>query len=240
MTIPNCITIPSLPPPKEITLPGGATLSQVLAAGSEIPDSLDSATNLLSQAAPAMAPLVPMFNILDAVIAVFNAVKAVPDSLGPPPDPSVLAELIPEAAKKVDALLKLIPQLSVPLLVVGIIDCIIAFLEGIKSQLEAIVEQFAQIADAATKADELGDANLALVVDCANDNVSIQLQAMNDSLGPMNQLIGVLNIFLGLIGLPEVPAFGALLESGDPAQALEPIDQVVTLLTNLRSAVPVP
>jgi len=121
MAVPECITIPTLPPPKEITFPGGATLSQVLAAGSEIPDPIDSVTNLLAQANAGLAPRVPVFNIIDAVIAVFNCIKAIPDSLGPPPDPTKLAECIPDLAEKVDALLKLIPQLSVPLLVVGII-----------------------------------------------------------------------------------------------------------------------
>jgi len=240
MAVPECITIPALPPPKEITFPGGATLSQVLAAGSEIPDPLDMVTNLLGQANAAMAPLVPVFNVIDAVIATFNCIKAIPDSLGPPPDPTKLAECIPELAEKVDALLKLIPQLSVPLLVVGIIDCIIDFLKGIKQQLEAIIDKLVEVANAATKADELGDAKLKLVVECAEENVNIQLQAMNESLGPINKLIAILNIFLGLIGLPEVPELGSLLESGDPEQALQPLDDVVKLLTDIRNAVPVP
>jgi len=232
MAVPECIKIPSLPTPKEITFPGGATLSQVLAAGSEIPDPLDMVTNLLAQANSALAPLVPVFNIIDVVIALFDCVKAIPDSLGPPPDPTAIAKCIPDLAEKAAKLLKLIPQLSVPLLVVGIIDCIIDFLKGIKQQLQAIIDQLIEIANAATKADELGDANLQLVVDCANENIGIQLQAMNDSLGPINKLIAVLNIFL--------PELGSLLESGDPEQALQPLDDVVKLLTDIRNAVPVP
>jgi len=240
MAVPECITIPTLPPPKEITFPGGATLSQVLAAGSEIPDPLDSVTNLLAQANAGLAPLVPVFNILDTVIALFNCVKAIPDSLGPPPDPTKLAECIPDLAKKVDELLKLIPQLSVPLLVVGIIDCIIEFLKGIKQQLEAIIERLIEIANAATRASELGDAQLQLVVECAEDNINIQLEAMQQSFEPINKLIAVLNIFLGLLGLPEVPELGSLIESGNPEAALQPLDDTVKLLTDIRNAVPVP
>jgi len=240
MGLPECITIPSLPPPKEITFPGGATLGQMLAAGSEIPDPLDSVTNLLAQANSALAPLVPIFNIIDVVIALFDCVKAIPDSLGPPPDPTAIAKCIPDLAEKAAKLLELIPQLSVPLLIIGIIDCIIQFLEGIKQQVQAIIDRLVAIASAASKADELGDANLQLVVDCAKGNIDIQLQAMNDSLGPINQLIAVLNIFLGLLGLPEVPDLGALIESGDPDAAFEPLDQTIDLLKNIRDAVPVP
>jgi len=240
MAVPECINIPSLPAPKDITFPGGATLGQVLAAGSQIPDPLDSVTNLLAQANAAMAPLVPVFNIIDTVIALFNCVKAIPDSLGPPPDPTKLAECIPDLAKKVDELLKLIPQLSLPLLIVGIIDCLIEFLKGIKQQLEALIERLIEIANAATRAAELGDTQLQLVVDCAEDNINIQLEAMQQSFAPINKLIAVLNIFLGLLGLPEVPELGSLIESGNPEAALQPLDDTVKLLTDLRNAVPVP
>lgn len=167
-----------------------------------------------------MAPLVPVFNIIDTVIALFNCVKAIPDSLGPSPDPTKLAECIPDLAEKASKLLKLIPQLSVPLLVIGIIDCLIDFLQGVKQQLESTIDKLIEIANAATKADELGDAKLHLVVECADENFNIQLQAMNESFGPINKLIALLNIFLGLLGLPEVPELGSLIESGNPEAAL--------------------
>jgi hypothetical protein len=81
MAIPECKPIPRLPAPRQIVFPGGAALSQVLAAGSEIPGGLDAATNLLAQASPAMAPLMPIFNIIGAVLALVECVQAVPDAL---------------------------------------------------------------------------------------------------------------------------------------------------------------
>lgn len=240
MVVPECITIPSLPAPKDITFPGGATLGQVLAAGSQILDPRDMVTNLLGQANAAMTPLVPVFNVIDTVIALFNCVKAIPDSLGPPPDPTKLAECIPDLAKKLDEFLKLIPQLSLPLLTVGIIDCLIEFLKGIKQQLEAIIERLIEIANAVTRAAEFGDPQLQLVVECAEDNINIQLEAMQQSFGPINKLSAVPNIFLGILGLPEVPELGSLIESGNAAAALQPLDDTVRLRTDIRNAVPVP
>ena len=99
MSLPICIEIPELPDPISITLPGGVSMESI---------------NLLEQLQPALAPLVPLFNIVDTVVALFNCIKAIPEVIGPPPDPTILAACIPELAEKVNALLKLIPQLSLP------------------------------------------------------------------------------------------------------------------------------
>ena len=100
MPLPICIEIPEIPDPFSLTLPGGVSIEHI---------------NLMEVIQPALTPLVPVFNIIDTVVAVFNCIKAIPDSLGPPPDPTALAACLPDLAEKVDKLLKLIPQLSLPL-----------------------------------------------------------------------------------------------------------------------------
>ncbi len=107
MPLPICIEIPEIPDPFQITLPGGVTMEHI---------------NLMEVIQPALTPLVPLFNIIDTVVAVFNCIKAIPDTLGPPPDPTAIAACIPELAEKVNALLRLIPQLSLPYTIIGIID----------------------------------------------------------------------------------------------------------------------
>ena len=108
MPLPICLEIPELGDPPVITLPGGVSIQQF---------------NLMEAIQPALTPLMPVFDIIDTVVAVFNCVKAIPDSLGPPPDPTALAACIPELAEKVSKLLKLIPQLSLPSTIIGIITC---------------------------------------------------------------------------------------------------------------------
>ena len=66
MPLPICIEIPELPDPFSITLPGGVSMESI---------------NLMEQIQPALTPLVPVFNIIDTVVAVFNCVKAIPDTL---------------------------------------------------------------------------------------------------------------------------------------------------------------
>lgn len=50
---------------------------------------------------PALAPLKPVFDIIDTVVAVFACLKAIPDAFGPPPDPSKLVQALEDLAKKV-------------------------------------------------------------------------------------------------------------------------------------------
>jgi hypothetical protein len=113
-----------------------------------------------------------VFDIIDTVVAVFNCVKAIPDSLGPPPDPTALAACIPELAEKVSKLLKLIPQLSLPYTIIGIIDLVIDTLRQARDQLLHLQQQMQQILGAIDRATELEDAGLMAITSCAQANVA--------------------------------------------------------------------
>ena len=216
-----------------ITFPGGAEMCVQIPG---VPDPTDVSKQLLAQANAALAPLVPVFNIIDAIIALFNCVKAIPDSLGPPPDPTALANCIPDLAEKVDKLLKLIPQLSIPVLIAGLIDVLLFYLEGLRGQLQAIIAAQVRIAAAATRAAELGNVQLRTVVDCAEASMDAYLQNLNESVKPLNRLVGVLNLFLQLVGLSPLPDLANL---GDDAEAaLTPLDLVIQKLQTARAALP--
>lgn len=224
MSLPICIEIPELEPPFDLTLPGGVQIQHL---------------NLMEVIQPALTPLVPIFDIIDTVVAVFNCIKAIPDSLGPPPDPTVLAACLPDLAKKVDKLLKLIPQLSLPLTIVGLIDLVIDTLLQARSMLLHLQQQVVQILGTIDRATELEDAGLMAIAQCAQANVAQEAANVGKSLASMGKLIGILNLFLGMVGLPEVPDLTDL--AGRPLdQAVEPLDAIVGQLRTVRSAVPVP
>jgi len=216
-----------------VTFPGGAEMCVQIPG---VPDPTDVSKQLLAQANAALAPLVPVFNIVDAMLALFKCVKAIPDSLGPPPDPTKLAECIPDLAEKIDKLLKLIPQLSIPVLIAGLIDVLLFYLEGLRGQLQAIIAAQVRIAAAATRAAELGNVQLRTVVDCANTSMDAYLQNLNEGMKPLNRLVGLLNLFLQLAGLPAIPDLGNL---GDDAEAaLAPLDAVIDSLKTIRAGLP--
>ncbi len=224
MPLPICIEIPEIPDPFQITLPGGVTMEHI---------------NLMEVIQPALTPLVPLFNIIDTVVAVFNCIKAIPDTLGPPPDPTAIAACIPELAEKVNALLRLIPQLSLPYTIIGIIDLVIDTLRQARSQLLHLQQQIVQILGAIDRATELEDAGLMAITSCAQANVAQEAANVGKSLASLGKLIGLLNLFLGMVGGPEVPDLSDL--AGRPLDdAIAPIDAIIETLQGVRDAVPVP
>src|SRR5512138_1827791 len=224
MTLPICIEIPPLAEPMKLSLPGGVTLERI---------------NLLEIVQPALSPLMPLFNIIDALMALFECVKAIPEALGPPPDPKKLVECMPEVAKKVSALLRLLPQMSLPYLVKDVIDLILDTLKQVRGQLVQLQEQMQEITHATTRASELGDARLMAIIACAQANVAQEAANLGKMLASLGKLIALLNVFLGMLGLPEAPDLSKL--SGLPLdKVLEPIDALIKVFEAVKKAVPLP
>ena len=61
MALPICIPVDEIPDPFSITLPGGVTMESI---------------NLMEQIQLALT----LFNIIDTVVAIFNCIKAIPDT----------------------------------------------------------------------------------------------------------------------------------------------------------------
>lgn len=224
MALPICIEIPEIPDPFQLTLPGGVTIEHI---------------NLMQIIQPALTPLVPLFDIIDTIVAVFNCVKAIPDSLGPPPDPTALAACLPDLAEKVSKLLKLIPQLSLPLLIVRLIDLVIDTLRQARSELMHLQQQVQQILGVIDRATNLDDAGLMAIAQCAQANVAQEAANVGKSLAALGKLIGLINLFLGMVGGPEIPDLSNL--AGRPLDdVIPPIDAIIEALQTARSAVPVP
>lgn len=224
MTIPLCIEIAELQDPFQLTLPGGIDIEHI---------------NLLDIVQPALTPLVPLFDIVDTVVAVFNCIKAIPDSLGPPPDPTAIAACLPDLAEKLDKLLKLIPALSLPYTVIGLIDLLIDALERARNMLLHLQNQMQQILNVIDRATELDDAGLMAIAQCAQGNVAQEAANVGKMLSSLGKLIGLINLFMGMIGGPEIPDLSDL--SGQPLDEVIPaIDAIVNQLKAARDAVPVP
>ena len=79
MPLPNledsCVELTVTPQNLSLTFPGGAALA------AQLPDPMQLSKQLMAQANAALAPLVPVFNVIDTVLALFQAVKAIPDAI---------------------------------------------------------------------------------------------------------------------------------------------------------------
>ena len=224
MALPICIEIPEIPEPFNLTLPGGIQIEHI---------------NLMEVIQPALTPLVPIFDIIDTVVAVFNCIKAIPDTLGPPPDPTAIAACLPDLAEKVAKLLKLIPQLSIPLTIVGLIDLVIDTLLRARSEIMHLQQQMQQILGVIDRATNLDDAGLMAIAQCAQANVAQEAANVGKSLAALGKLIGLINLFMGMVGGPEIPDLSNL--AGRPLDdVVPPLNAIVDALKTARDAVPVP
>ncbi len=230
-----CIELTVTPQNLSLTFPGGAEMNAQL-PDIGIPDPMQLSKQLMAQANAALAPLVPVFNVIDTVLALFKTVKAIPDAITSL-NPGKITEALPDLAKKASKLLKLVPQLSVPLMIVGLIDVLLSFLDGLSGQLRAIIDQEVRIQQAETRAAELGNAQLQVVVDSSKGHVAAQMQSLAESAAPVNRLIALINVFMELAGLGKLPDLSDLGTNAEAA--LAPIEQMVKTLKQARASIPV-
>lgn len=222
-----CVDLPDIPSAEDICLPGGICLSYVWDAIGKIPSAADVNMDFFSQLGPALTPLVPVFNILDTVLAIFKCVKAVPDSIIKL-DPFELIECIPALVKLIDQLLKLIPQLSIPKMIKAALKNMARLLRAVAADFLYIQSQQQRIADMIDRAADLNDVHMNGFLVCAQQDLQGSVASTAEALKGIGRVILLINIFISLIGAEEIPCFGSLVEDNS-----DNLDAVIDLLTTL-------
>lgn len=217
-----------------IQIPGGVELCASFPT--LIPPTNDELVRqLFAQLNAAMAPLNPIFNIIDAIAQIFECAKAAATG-----DIEEIVKCIPLLAQKVNKLLALLPQYCVPLMIVQIIDALIVYIGGQLGQFERQREYFNRILAAELAATKPGNVALQIVTNCAKHDLDAFFQNLNAGNAPVNRLIGTINFFLHLIGVTEcIPAIGAVtIDTIDPAVVA--MQKLLEFLVLLRRIIPVP
>lgn len=227
-----CIDLSTGPGELCVVFPGGSKLCAQVGYGFGDPTEITQA--LIAQVNGALAPMIPIFDLIDLAKRIADCLQAIPDAITSL-DPTPILQCMPELVKKLNALLQLLPITSVPLLVKSILDVMIQELIGLKLELSTIIRQQQRIMDAATKAAKVG--SLRLVVDCAEANNMVRLENLNASLKPLNRLVGMLNLLLNQVGLPCIPTFASIAEAAIGQLAI--IDNGITILEQIKAAIPV-
>ena len=225
-----CITLPDIPTADKICLRGGLCLEYIWDGIGKIPHVADVPLAFFGQIGPAMAPLKPFFNLLETVLSIFNCVKAIPDAITSL-NPSELLQCIPAMAKAVDQVLKLIPQLSIPKMVIALIKNLATLLRGVASDLSYIQSQFDRIGDMIDRAADLNDHKLNGFLVCAQEDLATTNLSTAEALRGVGSIVLLVNVFMSLFGGPEIPCFGELMSSNLSAGT----DVVIDLLTGLAS-----
>jgi hypothetical protein len=219
-----------------VTFPGGTRVCAQF--GYELGDPTEIVKSLIAQVNSALAPLGPFFDMLDCLKKIVDCVQAIPDSLGPPPDPTAIADCLPGLLEAINKLLKLVPPFPIFQLVGEILDVLITFLVGLRGTIQTLILKQGRLLAGATRAAELGNIDLATAIDCAQGNLEVQVQNLNIGLGAINRLVGVVNLLMELAGLGCLPPFGELAAAS--LDALQPIDDLIAFLQGVRAAIPAP
>lgn len=227
-----CFGIGTAAGDKCIVMPGGVEVcasipSLVPVTGAEL------VQDLLGKLNTAMAPLQPIFSIIDAVIAVFDCIKATATL-----NPRKILQCIPNLAERINKLLELVPQMSIPVMVKGFIDCLILYLESLAANIQRSQAYFNRII-AAGEASANTDIELGPIIDCATGDVDQLLVFMGEQSAPINRLIGLINAFLKLLGLPCIPSMGSPSLSDGFLLLIDKLIDFLQFLSNLL-VIPLP
>lgn len=232
-----CVALP-VNDPLCITFPGGAKICAQFPGLT--PDPMSFSLSLLGNLNSALAPLQVVFDIINVLVDIVNCVKAVPGILGPPPNPTKLIQCFPQLAKDLAKLLGILPPLSIPLMVAGIIQALLAFLKGLRNQILVILKKLLRLLSAQLRVQVTGSVQLQTAIDCESANLAGFLVAMSLAAEPITCLIALLNALLGLAGLPSINITLAVGVDPSAIEAfLTPLDDIIAVLEAILAGLPI-
>lgn len=217
-----CVPIPEFPKELCLTLPGGVEFCNT--TGHLQLGSFEYARAALAQMNPALAPLGPIFKVIDAILSVQKCLSVIPDILGPPPNPKKLKDALEDLAEKMLLVAKLAPIFSVPLMVLQMIDVFIATLEAGASEMLSLARYVQRLQQAQLVATQ--SPGLLPIIKCAQSSKDVQMSNLEHMFGTINPTIDMINLFAALAQLrtgfpiprfegvmpPEPILFGTLLQ----------------------------
>ncbi|MCP4573338.1 MAG: hypothetical protein GY838_13365 [bacterium] len=183
--------------------------------------------SIMSQLGPALAALQPALILIDAVTALFTVLERAPEI---PVDPAGFIEALNEARQKIAKVATLIPQLSVPLMVITTISACAKY-------LTAVIEQLTEVATATASAQALmdqavlaGDTALQTEAQCALNNAATMTAHAGAALGPVTGILGSISSLISFLPAPvDLPSMPDPADMGaqEMIDALEPIIAVL-------------
>lgn len=234
--VPPTVPVPSpAAAPLTLSLPGGLRVSGVPTQVGAT--SLTQALALVSAAGPAMAPLAPAFTLIDAMLSVKDFAQAVPEIIT---NPGAVVEAGAKLAQKIGKLASLVPQLSVPVMVADVLDAVILLLRGLADELQGISAEEARIESVVAVASTLPPGAreaLLQVVASARAATGVRRADVQTALAGAGPLLGIVNAFVGLLGLPGVE-IELDASSGSAADAVTALEAAVDILRAFRRSLP--
>lgn len=184
-----------------ITLPGGAVVQGIAPQIGTSP--LESSRATISAATAALAPLGAIFAVIEAALSLIDFAKTVPKVVT---NPSDVIEAVSKVVKKAGKLASLVPQLSVPIMVLNVVDLVLLNLDG----LSAEVVQLQEFEERIVRAEALSETvpSLGPIANDARAQLNARRSQLSCALTDTQPLIGTISKLGRLIGLPPITLEG--------------------------------
>lgn len=213
-----------------VSMPGGMVIQGTTPGLGSSP--LEVARATIASANGALAPLGPFFSMLDVLMSVIDFAKSVPKVVM---NPGAVAQAVVDLLKKAAKLANLIPQLSIPLMILGIIDVLIAFLVGLQTEVESLTNLQTRLDAVITQS-----ATVPALVPIAT-SVTAQIAARQSqiscAMGDVQPLLTVMSILMKLIGLPPIELSGDT--GGSLSELNDLLETLIDVLTSIRATIPI-
>lgn len=218
-------------------LPGGGKICVNLPEVN-LPDPMEIAMAFIAQINTALAPLMPVFVLLDVVMALVECILALPKSILPP-NPQPIIACIEKLVVTLAALFNLVPLLSIPSTIKALIGAFIAFFQGLRAQIEAIILKRVQINADLASGQSLGIQSMIDAANCNLNFLNAHMANLNEAMAPVIALIKLVNHFLCILGLTPIPTFASIGADTSAAEViLEPIDATIAFLQTVYALIP--
>jgi hypothetical protein len=245
MAIVECPTIVEPVPAPGVTIPAIGRIEAVKSQIDQAPRPYDLAAALLAQVNPVMAPFNFILKLLEAVFAIFDALKSVTN-------PFKLARALKKVASALASLTNFLPGVPWVKLVRDMIDLFVAILNGIVAVIEAWVRDINSMRNAFVARDNTpADQELLNMIACTKGLLNSSINGVNDTLGAfatalemIGKLVEILASFMpggvaqGLVdAIARVVALPAELvglgTAIDDAESTDDLDAILGLMEDL-------
>jgi hypothetical protein len=225
---PSCKAIPDVPAQLSVTLPGGLAVTSMPVAQGAVMTASNAVQSVLVQLGPALAALQPVFVLIDTVTALKDTVQAIPGLIAG--DAETFMDAVSRVVSGVGKLAGMAPAASVPVLIRDAVKVITAAIDAMLGELAVLQSMVAQANDIRALADTMPQevaSGLLSQAECIDEQGAVLLEHAIVSLGPVGNLIAILNSLAELASMPGLPELADLSGAG--------LDEVVTALNALKS-----
>lgn len=218
----------------QLRLPTGATLTAIPDLSKGIPSDCSLVANIFLQLAPFLASIECLLKVLGLIKPLMDIVN----NMAPPHPiklPKAIVDFGEAAAKLAECLKIIIPGVGIYnfvkdllLLIIKIIKCLIGQLESILAIMQGIEIRLGE-------AEKSGNAELKRVLECAKANATTSANHASQSLGPVTDIMPLVQVFLEMAGVKlEIPSIGS---AEDSAALLETINKLKDTITTIEAVI---